>query len=320
MKHFATTLLHRPKTDSLRFLPEGPQVVSDDTINWVAIQHGKGVAVGSLNLLNVKTGAATEFFLPGRPGFAFPLKQVGKFLIGLERQLGVFDSNAVTDADRWRSVSEELEQGVAGTIINDGEPFPGGVIFGCKDTSFKEAKAGLYLWRSADSSCVVLRRDQTCSNGKVISGTGNEITVLDIDTPTKTIVRFTVDVATGTASEREIVIDLRDRHEYPDGMVATPDGKSVIVAFYNPFDVECGVARQFSLETGSVEAFWTTDKSPRVTCPLLMEIDGRVKLILTTADEGLTAEQQQKHKNAGALFIGETEFESIAKPFKLDVS
>jgi sugar lactone lactonase YvrE len=313
MKKFATTVLHRPESAELRFLPEGPQVVSQDVISWVAIQHDAEATVGTLNLLNVKTGETQEFPLSGRPGFAFPLSESGSFLIGLERHVGVFDSTV--DGGDWKTVTDELEQGVSGTIINDGEPFADGVIFGAKDTSFSTPKAGLYLWRRSDSSCVALRNDQTCSNGKVIIGDGNEITVLDIDTPTKTIVRFTVNVAEGTATEREVVIDLRDRHEFPDGMVATPDGKSVIVAFYNPYDVDCGIARQFSLATGVVEAFWTTDKSPRVTCPLLMEIDGQVKLILTTADEGMSSEQQAQHENAGAIFMGDTEFDSLeSKP------
>jgi sugar lactone lactonase YvrE len=317
MKQFATEILHSPESAALRYLPEGPQIVSDDVISWVAIQHGSDSQVGSLNLLNVQTGDTTQFALPGRPGFAFPLAADGKFLIGLERHVGVFDSNKT--ADNWQPVTEELEQGVSNTIINDGEPFAGGVVFGTKDLEFNDPKAGLYLWRSTDSSCVKLRGDQTCSNGKVITADGNEVTVFDIDTPTKTIVRFTLDVANGTATAWETLIDLRDGDDFPDGMVATPDGNSIIVAFYNPNDGEYGVARQFSLATGEVEAIWTTEKSPRVTCPLLMEIDGQVKLILTTADEGMSSEQQEQHVNAGRLFIGDTEFDSLPTPHRLDL-
>ena len=46
--------------------------------------------------------------------------------------------------------------------------------------------------------------------------------------------------------------------------------------------------------------------SPRVTCPLLVERDGGVKLILTTAVEGMPADQRRRCPNAGDLFIADT--------------
>ena len=135
--------------------------------------------------------------------------------------------------------------------------------------------------------------------------------MLDIDTPTKTVVRYTLNALAGTLSEPEIVVDLRERTDFPDGMIATPDAQSVIIAFYNPNDVDKGEACQFSLEDGSLQAVWRTDKSPRVTCPQLVEIGGQTQLVLTTADEGMTKEQQARHVNAGCLFIGETNLDSL---------
>lgn len=306
MREFATQLLFRPETEAQRFLPEGPYPYGSHQLSWVAIQHGVGLSQGSLNVFDFATGSNQRFDLPGRPGFAFPTNRNGVFVVGLERHLGLFN----IQTGEWKTVGDEVERGVLGTIINDGVAFEGGLIFGCKDLKFVEKKAGLYLWRRSDEKLIRLRSDQICSNGKIVFGSGDRVTLLDIDTPTKTVVRYELDVAAGKLSEPSVVVDLRANSDFPDGMIATPDGRSVIIAFYNPNDVEFGEARQYSL-SGELEAVWKVAQSPRVTCPQLVRIDGRVKLILTTADEGLTPAQQAQHINAGSLFSSETNFTSL---------
>ncbi len=107
-----------------------------------------------------------------------------------------------------------------------------------------------------------------------------------------------------------MVLDLSEVDAFPDGMVLAPDRQSVIIAFYNPRDVDYGEARQYRLADGQLLCVWRTEASPRVTCPLIMEYEGRVCLILTTAVEHMTAQQQQQHRNAGCLFIADTPFTS----------
>ena len=307
MQEFPTRLLFRPETAEQRFLPEGPYPCGDGLLSWVSIQHGVDQTVGSLNLLDLTAGTNRNIALPGRPGFAFPTNRDGEFVIGLEREVGLFRIKGAG----WTPLASDLEAEVAGTIVNDGVAFSGGLVFGCKDLKFAEKKAGLYLWRRSDGQTIKLRDDQVCSNGKVIFGDGDIVTLLDIDTPTKQVVRYSLNVATGELSEPEVVVDLTSGDDFPDGMIATPDGQSVIIAFYNPNDVDFGAARQYSLQDGSLEAVWTVEKSPRVTCPQLVRVDGSVKLILTTADEGMTPEQQARHTNAGCLFIADTDFDDV---------
>jgi len=307
MPVFSTSILFRPETLEQRFLPEGPYPYGANKLSWVAIQHGADATHGSLNIFDPDAGTNESFELTGRPGFAFPTDTPGTFVVGQERRVGLFN----TFSGDWSSFQGDLEPGVDGTVINDGVVFSGGLVFGCKDLKFAESKAGLYLWRRSDGQFIQLRNDQVCSNGKIITGDGDKVTLLDIDTPTKTVVRYTLNVAAGTLSEPEIVVDLRERTDFPDGMIATPDAQSVIIAFYNPNDVDSGEACQFSLADGSLQTVWRTDKSPRVTCPQLVEIGGQIRLVLTTADEGMSPEQQARHVNAGCLFIGETNFDSL---------
>ena len=63
---------------------------------------------------------------------------------------------------------------------------------------------------------------------------------------------------------------------------------------------------RFRLSDGEPLETWTTPGSPRVTCPLLVERDGGVKLILMTAVEGMPADQRRQCPHAGDLFLAAT--------------
>lgn len=151
-----------------------------------------------------------------------------------------------------------------------------------------------------------------CSNGKaILQNADSTLTLFDIDSCTKKIVKRILDVKCGVLGAAETIIDLTSENVFPDGMILTPDHRSLIVALYDPGDPKFGVARQFNLKDGSLETVWTCMGSPRVTCPQLIEHNGKVRLLLTTAVEHMTPEQQVKHPNAGCLFIGDTAFETL---------
>lgn len=292
-----------PQSTELQYLPEGPISSGADTISWVAIQHGTGAEQGSLNELNLAEGANKSWLLPGRPGFAFPTTREGVYLLGLERHIQQLD----TSNGEIVPVSGEVDTAVEGTIINDGIAFPEGIVFGTKDLQFAEKKAGLYFWRADDQRIFPLRDDQICSNGKVIRRIADtEWQLLDIDTPTQTVVEYQLDTEAGTVSAPRVVLDLTDLEIFPDGMVATADGASVIIAFYNPQDAPHGIIRQYRLDDGEVEIEWQVPGSPQVTCPLLLERAGAVNLVVTTAAENMSAEKIARYPRAGWLFTAPT--------------
>jgi len=312
---YKTNILHRPSTSELRYLPEGPYSCNQGCISWVAIQNGTDAKVGSLNVLNLERDENESFAMDGRPGFAYPTDVAGVFVVGLERQVKLYN----TATGECRGISGPVESGVEGTIINDGLVFDEGLIFGCKDLEFKTPKAGLYFWRSSDRQLFQLRDDQLCSNGKVITRDQGRWGFLDIDSPTKRVVAYELDVDAGVISDPQVILDFTSRVDIPDGMIGVPGGQSVIVAFYNPADAAFGEAVQFRLADGEVEAVWRTDHSPRVTCPQLVRYGGGVKLVLTTAVEGMSPDQLGRHTNAGCLFWGDTDFDTVGEQpvFKL---
>ena len=308
MQTIETEILFRPDSAELRFLPEGPYTLPDGRMSWVGIQHGAESTTGSINILNPVNGINESFPLPGRPGFAFPTDQPGVFVTGLERSVGLFDTRSAT----WIPFYFSVEANVSNTIINDAVVFEGNLIFGCKELEFKTKKAGLYLWRRRDQALIQLRNDQICSNGKaVLRNADGSLTLFDIDSPSKQIIRCRLDIEAGTVSDISVVVDLTSEDVFPDGMILTPDHQGLIVALYDPGDPKAGATRQYNISTGKLETIWMCPGSPRVTCPQLIKHQGRVRLVLTTAVEHMPPEQQAIHPNAGCLFIGDTTFSSI---------
>jgi sugar lactone lactonase YvrE len=311
-------LLYLPEDNQLRFLPEGPYALGDGRFSWVGIQHGPTATHGSLNIFDLATRTNQSYDLRGRPGFARPTDIEGKYIIGCERELGVFDIN-----DRsWTTIVAGVDHDVTNTIINDGTLIGNCLLFGSKDLEFKTKKAGLYLYRGSDGKLIQLRNDQICSNGKdVISSGDGGLHLIDIDSPTRVVVRYRLDIDRGTLSDAETLIDLRQLDGVPDGMVLTPDEQSAIISLYNPNPAKLGETRQYSLINGELERIWTTPNSPQATCPLLIEdTDGSVKLVITTAIEHMPVDRRTDSTLAGGLFIAKTDFTTAPPAPKFPLS
>jgi sugar lactone lactonase YvrE len=296
-----------PPDEQDRFLPEGPRPavgIDGEPIMWVNIQTGANDAAGGLHFRHWD-GRHSDVPTPGRPGFVFPTDRPGVLLIGCDTTVGLFEPVA----NRFTPLAQ-LPSPHPAVIINDGEIVPGGkaVVFGTKDTRFEEPVACLYLFTLDDNRLTVLADGQTCSNGKVFADGG--ATLYDIDTPRKVVTKYALDVTARALREQGIAIDLRHRDDFPDGMCDCGDG-TVIVAFYNPHDVTDGRAVRYRLNTGEAVEEWVTPGSPRVTCPLLVLRPDGVKLLLTTAVEGMPPELRSHCPNAGALFVADTSLAAV---------
>lgn len=296
-------ILFDPGNEAMRFLPEGPYPLGTDRFSWVAIQHGPTATNGSLNVYDLKTKRNTSHLLTGRPGFAFPTDR-GNFVVGCERRVGIFAPLQAA----WDPFIEGIDSHVDGTIINDAVTWDGNLIFGTKDLEFKTKKAGLYLWRRSDRRLFQLRSDQICSNGKcVVPVDDQRIMLYDIDSPTRQVVCYEVDIRSGTCTEPHVAVDLRTENGVPDGMTMTPDGRSVIISLYQPEAAPLGRTIQVSLQSGKIEQVWTADGSPQVTCPQWVCVNGKAALVMTTAVEHMPQSRRRESPNAGCLFMVETD-------------
>ena len=293
------------KTEEDRYLPEGPREVDIDgraALVWVNIQAGPDTKHGAIHLRFWDTGETKVLPQPSRPGFLVPTDRPGVIFVGREKEVGLLD---LRDGG-WTHLAS-IPDASPRTIINDGEGVPGGraVVFGTKDLKFADPIAHLYLFTLDDRRIWTLADKQTCSNGKVFVREGGGLVLYDIDTPRHHVMRYRLDVASHTARPEGVAVDLHSVEGSPDGMRNAGDGTAVI-AIYNGHRGGSGRALHYDLRSGKLLNEWATPGSPRVTCPLLLQRDGGVKLVLTTAVEGMPAEQRRESPNAGDLFIADT--------------
>ncbi len=295
-------LLNRPTTDADGYLPEGPRAMvlgGRDALVWINIQTGPDAKRGALHVAFWNTTERRRYPLPARPGFVFPTDAPDTVFLGLEQAVGTLNLKT----GMWTPFAT-IPDPHPRTIINDGEIVPGGraIVFGSKDTAFQEPVAKLYLFTLSDNRLSVLADGQTCSNGKVFADDGR--TLFDIDTPTRCVREYQLDIAARKVSQPRVKIDLAGESGFPDGICDGGEG-SVIVAFYNPDAVADGKAVRYRLSDGATLESWRVPGSPRVTCPLLVPREG-VTLILTTATEGMPPETRAIAPNAGGLFSAKT--------------
>lgn len=291
--------------DEDTFLPEGPRPVTldgRDAVIWVNIQTAPDAVSGALHVRFWDDGEQGVWNLRGRPGFVLPTDKPGVVFVGMDKDLGTLDLNT----NEFRKLGT-IPDPSPRTMINDAEVAPGGraVVFGTKDRKFADPVAALYLFALTDGAITQLAGRQTCSNGKVFTRDARGPILLDIDTPTHTVARYRMEVGSRSVVPDGIALDLHDQPGSPDGMRGCGDG-TVVVAFYNKDPIPAGRAVRFDLNTGKPVEEWTTPGSPRVTCPLLVKRPDGVKLIVTTATEGMPADQRQKCPQAGNLFFADT--------------
>lgn len=311
MQTFTARPLFVPDSEELRFLPEGPHVLRNfpgaPSLGWVAIQHGSDLKQGSLNVLDLATGVNRSVPLPGRPGFFVETTRPGVVLVGLERRLVLVDLQTGAIEETGAALPEDER-----IVINDGAAVEGGVLFGTKHLEFNQAIAALYFFDPVSRVIRTVLGGQTCSNGKVLIAEGDGPVLYDIDSTPKLLSRHRLDAGLERVVESSAVIAPEALPAFPDGMRQAPasveDGDSVVVAFYNPEPVADGLAWQIRLSDGAVLCEWRVPGAPRVTCPEFVELDGEVKIVFTTAVEGMPDAMRPSAPGSGNLFIADTPF------------
>jgi sugar lactone lactonase YvrE len=207
--------------------------------------------------------------------------------------------------------------GHPGTIINDGLAVGGGVLFGTKDLEFKRPIAALYFFDSATRKVHTVLDGQTCSNGKYLRREAAGATLIDIDSTPKKISHYRLDAKLECVIEARLITPAESLPTFPDGLRPAPEGRgeqegdSVIVAYYDPADVADGLAQQIRVSDGAVVCEWIVPGSPRVTCPEFVKLNGEVKLLFTTAVEGMPTEVRRQAPGAGCMYIADTDFEEL---------
>ncbi|MFN3760650.1 MAG: SMP-30/gluconolactonase/LRE family protein [Algoriphagus aquaeductus] len=264
------------------FLGEGPLWIAEPgCFFWVDIEKG------NLHRYHLATEKLEIRHFPHQ--LAVVLEgQNGKLILGLDRKLVRYD---------WETeVIEELcevESDLTLNRFNDGKVDPQGRIWiGTLSTLFTEGSGSLYRI-GTDLKPLTQLKNLTISNG--MAWTADQQTFYFIDTPTKKIQEFAFDPKTGAIEFRRIAVEIPEVLGFPDGMCIDREGM-LWVAHY----AGSGVYR-WDPSTGQL-----LDKIelpvPHVTSCCFGGENLDVMLI-TTAQENLTADDLEKYPQSGDVFL-----------------
>lgn len=311
---FEAKLFFTPGSPELRYLPEGPRFLRNsgqpnrNLLGWVAIQYAADTAHGSYNILDLDSRVNQTFDLPGRPGFFAETTKPGTVVLGMDRRLVLLDTNSGDVIE----TGLHLPDAGSDVIINDGMAVPEGLVFGTKHLQFTEPIAKLYLFDASARRIRPLVDAQICSNGKFYQSdplSGN-ITLVDTDSSPKKISRYRFSKGFADLQSCESVLAPELLPAFPDGLRPSHDGNSILVALFNGDKVANGSALLIDLATGATTAQWTIPEAARVTCPEVFELEGAVKVLFTTAVEGMTPEHFALAPQAGSFYLADTPFEA----------
>ncbi|QVL32587.1 SMP-30/gluconolactonase/LRE family protein [Telmatocola sphagniphila] len=286
----------KPIISEQGFLPEGPSRLVVDgrpALSWVNIQTGVDALRGEIHLFFWDTHERRILTQAGRPGFALPIGPQNTMVCGMDKTVGIVDLSQ----NSWMPLTT-IPDTSPFTIINDAllSDCQTKLYFGTKDVRFLEPIGHLYEYDLVANHLTTLIDRQTCSNGKIIRKRSRGIELLDIDTPTRKVVRY--EIEDSKIVGQSVALDLKEAAGFPDGMTSAND-QSVIISFYNPEPADHGLTVEYDLRTATALKMWKTPGAPRATCPVLMERDGQRELYITTCSEG---GGEKAGINAGVIF------------------
>lgn len=186
---------------------------AEQVLYWVDIL-GQGV-----HRYDPASGDTASCSLPGRPGSIATTADPGHLLVAMEHDLVWLDVGSGT-TERWI----ELESGRPDNRLNDGRTDPAGrFVVGSMfaDTGAGEATGRLYQVE-ADGTASVVRDSVGISNGLGFDPVHGR--AYFADTPTRQVIAWDYDHATGTRSAERVFFDYGDLPGLPDGGCVDADG------------------------------------------------------------------------------------------------
>lgn len=264
------------------FLGEGPLWIAKlSCFFWVDIEKG------NLHRYHLATERLEVRHFSNRLAVVLEGKK-GKLILGLDRTLVRYDWET-EEIEQLCEVEEDLPL----NRFNDGKVDPKGRIWiGTLCTKFTEGAGSLYRIGS-DLQPEVQLKNLTISNG--MAWTADKETFYFIDTPTRQIQELNFELDSGEISFRRVAVSIPEGLGFPDGMTIDQEGM-LWVAHYGG----SGVYR-WNPRTGKL-----LDKIelpvPQVTS-CCFGGENMDLLLITTAQENMSAEDLKKYPKSGDIFL-----------------
>lgn len=256
---------------------------------WTDIQQAR------LHAWSERSGALTTFALPDRLG-SFAHARSGKILLGLAKRLAIADMPCLDDdgspALRLRSLIA-IDSAEPRTRINDGRcDRQGNFVFATMNEASDGRAIGSFFQYSIRRGLHRLSLPAAViPNSICFSPDGR--TMYFCDTPTRKIMQCDYDAeSAGVRNVREFV-NVSDENAFPDGSIVDADG-----CLWN---AQWGAGRVCRYSPAGALLEMVHLPAAHSTCPALGGPCNDV-LMVTTAREGLSAEQLDRMPLSGSVF------------------
>jgi sugar lactone lactonase YvrE len=267
------------------FLGESPYwSLERQSFFWVDIENGK------LFEHHIKSGNTKTYTFPHRLAVVLEGKD-GKLILGLDRKLASFDLE--TEELTWLL---EVESDLPLNRFNDGKcDAKGRLWIGTLSTKFTQGSGALYKV-GKDLKPDIQLNQLTISNG--MAWTADNRTFYFIDTPTRHIKAFHLELESGKIEFDRIAVEIPEELGFPDGMCIDQEGM-LWVAHYGG----SGVYR-WNPTTGELIEKVELPVPNITSCAFGGE--NMDKLLITTAQENLSEAQLKEFPMSGDVFLVKT--------------
>jgi sugar lactone lactonase YvrE len=271
-------------------LGEGPSWdAATHTLYWINIYageiHAYSLATGSDRVIPV-----------GEPVGCIAPTKAGELIIASQSGIALLDP-ATGNCTPLASPEAHLP----GNRFNDGKCDPAGrFLAGTMDNAELEASGSLYSL-SPDGTLKTPLTGVRISNG--LAWSPDYTTLYYIDTPTRTVMAYDYDLATGDISQPREAVHMPAELGWPDGMTSDTEGHLWIAMWGGAVLSKWDPASGRLLQTIPLPALNVT------SCAFGGE--GLTDLYITSARKGMTEEQLSKYPLTGGLFRLQTEVKGM---------
>jgi sugar lactone lactonase YvrE len=267
--------------DAKAQLGEGPSWdVATRTLYWIDIYAGE------VHAFSPETGR--DLVIPiGEPVGCLAPTRAGGLIIASQSGIALLDP--VTSR---RTPLSSPEAHLPGNRFNDGKCDPAGrFLAGTMDNAEVEASGSLYSL-SSDGTLKTLLTGVGISNG--LAWSPDYEILYYIDTPTRTVMAYAYDLATGDIAQPREAVHIPDGMGWPDGMTSDTEGNLWIAMWGGAALTKWDPVAGRLLQTIPMPALNVT------SCAFAGE--GLTDLYITSARKGLSAVQLAQYPLTGGLF------------------
>lgn len=211
----------------------------------------------------------------------------GKVIVALENGFYQLDPDTGT-----KHFIANPEEGVEGNRFNDGKCDPSGRFWAGTMSTQGKPQAGALYRLDADGSAHKMVDNVSISNG--IAWSLDATKMYYIDTPTRNVMVYDYDNATGGISNPRTAVEVPEEMGSPDGMTIDADGH-VWIALWGGSAVGC-----WNPETGKL--LRTINVPAKNVTSVAFGDNDLGTLYITTATQGTSDKKLEKFPHAGGVF------------------